>query len=290
MSLLLAPLRLVIRVVQRFREERCMQVAASLSFSTLMGLVPLVAMGLVLLTYLPFSDDIALVIKKFLLANLLPDKAGKIIARYIEQFAHKTERLTLVGGAILAATALMQMLTIERAFNVIWRVKASRPLLRRIGMHLLALFLGPLLFGSGLAGIGYLAGVSFGWVSETHWLNAWFFRLFPLLVMTGIFALVYYAVPNREIRPWHALIGGLLATTGFSLMQRLFSTYITHFPTYAVIYGAFSAIPIFLVWLHMSWSVVLIGALVVAELPDVLSTKVKQKQTNKISGRSRQNH
>ncbi len=254
-----------------------MQVAASLSFSTLMGLVPLVAMGLVLLAYLPFSDDVALVIKKFLLANLLPDKAGKIIARYIEQFAHKTERLTLVGGAILAVTALMQMLTIERAFNVIWRVKASRPLLRRVGMHLSALFLGPLLFGSGLAGIGYLAGVSLGLVSETHWLNAWFFRLFPLVVMTGIFALVYYVVPNRAVRPWHALAGGLLATTGFSLMQRLFSAYVASFPTYAVIYGAFSAVPIFLVWLHMSWSVVLVGALVVAELPEALNGKEKAR-------------
>lgn len=275
--MLLSPLRLIVRVVQRFREERCMQVAASLSFSTLIGLVPLVAMGLVLLAYLPFSVDVTLAIKKFLLANLLPEKAGKIIARYIEQFANKTQRLTLVGGAILAATALMQMLTIERAFNVIWRVKTSRPWLKRIGMHLLALFLGPLLFGIGLAGIGYLAGVSFGLVAEPHWLNAWFFRLLPLVVMTALFALVYYAVPNRAVRPWHALVGGLLATTGFSLMQRLFGAYIAQFPTYAVVYGAFSAIPIFLVWLHMSWSVVLVGALVVAELPEAFNGKTKAR-------------
>lgn len=251
-----------------------MQVAASLSFSTLMGLVPLVAMGVVLLAYLPFSADVALAIKKFLLANLLPDKAGKIIARYVEQFAHKTERLTLVGGAILAATALMQMLTIERTFNIIWRVKAERPLLRRLWMHLLAMFLGPVLFGGGLAGIGYLAGISLGLFNESQWLNALFFRGAPLVIMTVLFALLYYTVPNREVNRWHALLGGVLATAGFTLMQRLFSAYVTSFPTYTVIYGAFSVIPIFLVWLHMSWSVVLAGALMVAELPEVLKGTV----------------
>lgn len=270
--MLLAPFRLVVRVGQRFLAERCLQVAASLSFSTLIGLVPLIAMGLVLLMYMPFASDISAAMERFLLANLLPDKAGKIIARYIQQFAHKTERLTLLGGVILGATALVQMLTIERTFNAIWRVKASRPLLRRLGMHLLALFLGPLLFGSALAGIGYLAGVSFGLFHESHWVNEAFFRMFPLLVMTLLFALLYYVVPNYAVHRWHALVGGVFATLGFALMQRLFSVYVANFPTYTVIYGAFAAVPIFLIWLHLSWSVVLVGALVVAELPGASRT------------------
>lgn len=254
-----------------------MQVAASLSFSTLLGLVPLIAMGLVLLMYMPFAADMAAAMEKFLLANLLPDKAGKIIARYVEQFAHKTERLTLLGAAILAATALMQMLTIEHTFNSIWRVKASRPLLRRLGMHLLALFLGPLLFGGGLAAIGYIAGVSFGLVNEPAWLNALFFRVLPLLAMTLLFGLLYYVVPNRTVSKWHALIGGIFATAGFSLMQRMFSVYVANFPAYTVIYGAFAAVPIFLIWLHFSWSVVLVGALIVAELPGAADGDRKEK-------------
>lgn len=265
--MLLAPFRLVVRVYQRFLSERCLQIAASLSFSTLIGLVPLIAMGLVLMMYMPFASDISAAMERFLLANLLPDKAGKIIARYVQQFAHKTQRLTLLGGVILGATALVQMLTIERTFNAIWRVKAGRPWMRRLGMHLMALFLGPLLFGGALAGIGYLAGVSLGLVHESEWINAALFRVLPLVTMTLMFALLYYVVPNRPVNRWHALIGGLFATVGFSLMQRLFSAYVTNFPTYTVVYGAFAAVPIFLIWLHLSWSVVLIGALVVAELP-----------------------
>jgi membrane protein len=264
---MLSPFRLITRVVERFNAERFAQVAASLSFSTLLGLVPLIAVGLALIIHLPFSAGMSAALEKFLLANLLPDKAGIIIARYLEQFAHKAERLTLIGGLWLAVTALMQMLTIEHAFNAIWRVKAKRPFLRRVVMHLVALMLGPLLFGGSLWVIGFITGVSFGLVDEPQWLNTLFFRFLPLVFMTALFALLYHAVPNRNVSKWHAFGGGLFATFGFSLMQRLFGMYVAKFPTYTMIYGAFSAVPIFLVWLYLSWSVVLIGALIVAEMP-----------------------
>lgn len=264
---MLSPFRLAIRVVKRFNAERCAQVAASLSFSTLLGLVPLIAVGLALIMHLPFSVGMRTALEKFLLANLLPDKAGIIIARYLEQFAHKAEQLTLIGGLWLAIAALMQMLTIEHTFNAIWRVKTRRPLLRRIVMHLVALLLGPLLFGGSLWLIGTIAGVSFGLLDEPQWLSTLVFRILPLVFMTALFALLYHVVPNRNVSKWHALSGGLFATLGFSLMQRLFGMYVAKFPTYTMIYGAFSAAPIFLVWLYLSWSVVLIGALIVAEMP-----------------------
>ncbi|MBI3524630.1 MAG: YihY family inner membrane protein [Betaproteobacteria bacterium] len=265
--LLLAPFRLVARVVRRFHVDRCTQAAASLSFSTLLGLVPLIAIALALITYSPFATGLGTALEKFLLANLLPDKAGAIIAKYVSQFAHKATRLTLIGAVVLAITALMQMLTIEHTFNVIWRVKAKRPLLRRIAMHALALLLGPLIFGGSLLAISYLAGVSFGLVNEPQWLNTLVFRILPYVFMTLLFALLYYTLPNRAVVKWHAVVGGVFATLGFILMQRLFGFYLANFPAYTVIYGAFATIPIFLVWLYLSWSVILVGALIVAELP-----------------------
>lgn len=265
--LLLAPFRLVARVVRRFHVDHCTQAAASLSFSTLLGLVPLIAIALALITHSPFGADLGATLEKFLLANLLPDKAGAIIAKYVAQFAHKAERLTLIGGGVLAITAVMQMLTIEHTFNVIWRVKAKRPLLRRIAMHLLALLLGPLIFGGSLLAISYLAGVSFGLLNEPQWLNTLVFRTLPYVFMTLLFALLYYTVPNRVVIKWHALVGGIFATLGYTLMQHLFGIYVVNFPAYTVIYGAFATIPIFLIWLYLSWSVVLVGALIVAELP-----------------------
>ncbi len=268
--MLLAPLRLIARVMLRFHVERYAQTAASLSFATLLGLVPLIAVGLALTTHYPFAAGMGAALEKFLLANLLPEKAGSIIAKYVVQFAHKAGHLTLIGITALAATALMQMLTMEHAFNAIWQVKEKRPLLRRIFMHLLALLLGPVLFGGSLAIIAYLASVSLGLVDEPKFLNTLFIRFLPSVIMTMLFALLYYAVPNRAMNRWHALIGGVFATVGFTLMQRLFGGFISNFPTYTVVYGAFAAIPIFLVWLYLSWSVVLTGALIVAELPGAI--------------------
>ena len=267
MRWLLAPFILVVRVVRRLLTERLAQTAAALSFATLLGLVPMIAVGVGLISYFPFANGMSIALEKFLLANLLPDKAGVVIAKYLGQFAHRAGRATMIGVAVLAVTALMQMLTIEHAFNEIWKVKATRPFLKRVVMHLIALLLGPIVFGGSLAFITYIAGVSFGFFDEVSLIRATFFRVLPFVFMTALFALLYWGVPNRSVSRWHAFAGGLFAALGFLAMQRLFGLYIANFPAYAVMYGAFAAVPIFLSWLYLSWTVILVGALMVAELP-----------------------
>lgn len=271
MHWILAPFRLVASVARRFHAERCAQTAAALSFATLLGLVPMFAVGAVVISSLPFGSGLGAALEKFLLTNLLPDKAGAVIAKYVSQFAHRAERVTLVGGLFLAVTALIQMLTIEHAFNAIWKIRAVRPFFRRLIMHLVALLVGPLVFGGSLVVITYIASVSFGLVNEPNWLNTFVFKFVPFVFMTALFALVYWAVPNRPIRPAHAISGGLLAAACFMLMQRLFSLYVAKLPTYTVVYGAFAAMPVFLIWLSVSWGIILVGALVTAELPQLLA-------------------
>jgi membrane protein len=226
----------------------------------------MLAVGLGLMSQLPYAEGMSAALEKFLLGNLLPEKAGVVIAKYLGQFAHRAEGVTLVGIAALTATALMQMLTIEHAFNTIWKVRSPRPVLRRVAMHAVALLLGPVVFGATLAFTSYVASASFGLVNEPKWASAAFFRVLPVVFMAALFALLYWAVPNRTVSRWHALLGGGLAALGFLAMQRLFSLYVTNFPAYTVVYGAFAAIPIFLVWLYAFWGVILFGALVVAEL------------------------
>lgn len=266
---LLAPFRLIVRTIGRFHDEHCVQTAAALSFATLIGLVPMIATAFALISLFPVGVGLGSVLEKFLLANLLPEKAGAIIAKYIGQFASRAGRVTVLGIVVLGATALMQMLTIERAFNHIWRVKSGRPLLRRLAMHGLALVLGPLVFGASIAAISFVAGVSLGLVDEPRWVNAFVIRgLLPFAFMTALFGLLYWGVPNKRVVAWHAGLGGAAAALGFVGLQKLFTLYIaTGFTVNAVVYGAFSAIPVFLVWLYASWSVILIGALIVAELP-----------------------
>jgi membrane protein len=261
------PLLLPYRVFKRFVGERCAQAAAALSFSTLLSLVPMIAIAVAIIARLPFADGLSRSLEHFLLANLLPERAGGIIVKYVGEFTRKAQQLTLIGGLALIATALVQMLTIEHSFNAIWEVRENRPLLRRVAMHMLALLLGPLVFGGSLALTTFIASASYGLVEEPFWAKADLLKAVTFAFMTAMFALLYWAVPNRRVIPWHAVCGGLLAALGFALMQRLFGLYLAKLPTYTVVYGAFAAIPIFLLWLYLSWSVILVGALVVAEIP-----------------------
>lgn len=266
--MLLAPFRLIARVVSRFRAERSAQTAAALAFATVMGLVPMIAGAVALISILPFGSGMGAAVQKFLLANLLPDKAGLVIAKYVTQFAVKAERLTWIGFATLGVTALIQMQTIERTFNMIWRIKTPRPLLRRILMHTVALLLGPVVFGASLLAVTYIVTASLGLVTDSGgWFVSFLVRGLPFLFMVAIFALLYWAVPNREIPKPHALLGGVFTVACMAGIQKLLSLYVHNFTAQTVIYGAFSVVPVFLLWMYLSWMVILVGAYVVAELP-----------------------
>jgi len=268
--MVLAPFHLLVQVVRRFRAERYAQTAAALSFATLLGLVPMLVVGATLIETLPFGIKLATALEQFLRATLLPDKAGDVIAKYLGQFAHRGGRATWVGLALLGGTAMLQMLTIERAFDAIWKVRKQRPWLKRLGLHLFTLLLGPLVFGGALASITYLATVSFGLVDEPRWLRMAFSETLPLAFLVLLFSLLYWALPNRPVSRWHAGIAGGLAALSFIGMQWLFALYVVKLPTYTLVYGAFAVLPIFLLWLYLSWSVILIGALMTAEMPNAL--------------------
>lgn len=267
---LLLPFRLLTRSLRRFSAERCTQTAAALSFATLIGLVPMIVVAFALVSFLPTGVGLGAALEKFLLANLLPDKAGVIIAKYVGQFVARAGQVTFFGIVTLAATAVMQMLTIEHAFNQIWRVKTPRPLVKRVAMHGMALLLGPLVFGASLAGISYVVSASLGFVHEPRWVEAFIVKsALPFAFLAALLGFLYWFVPNKTIVKWHAALGGAVAALGFALMQKLFTFYIAGFSMNAIVYGAFSAIPVFLIWLYASWGVILLGALLVAELPRV---------------------
>ena len=254
----------------RLISARCPQVAASLAFTTLLALVPLLTIGLIVFASLPGFADIAETLQNFLLQNLLPATAGKIIATYAVQFSQKATNLTLIGTSIVVITAVMLVLTIDRAFNQIWAVSHRRPLLARLSMYWVGLTIGPMALAAVLALIGHVASLSFGLVSAPdHWGRAAYARGTTLLVLAALFTLMYVGLPNRPVRFAHAALGGALAATLLTLLQRVFALYLTQFPTYTLIYGTFAALPTFLFWLYLSWLVVLVCAVVVAVLPEV---------------------
>ena len=199
---------------------------------------------------------------------MLPEKAGKVVAGYIEEFSGRAGRLTALGTVFLAVTAFLMMFTIERAFNSIWRVSRPRPVAQRILVYWAALTLGPVLIGASLSITSYLVGVSLGFTRETPLAGTAILGLVPFALTWAAFTLLYFVVPNRAVKPRHALVGGLVAAFAFEVMKRSFALFIAQIPTYTLVYGAFAVIPIFLLWIYFSWVVILIGALIAALAPD----------------------
>lgn len=252
---------------RRFFDDRCVQVAASLTYTTLLALVPIFTIAITVFSSFPVFSEMMTQLKIFLLTNMVPESAGKIIAVYMPRFAEKATRLTALGIALLSVTAFMLMLTIEHAFNVIWRVRRPRPLLQRFLIYWAALTLGPLLVGASLSLTSYLVSLSLGWAGEVPLLRALPLGLTPLLLTVAALTLLYLAVPNRTVKPAHALAAGVVAGVAFELMKKLFALYLTAFPTYTLVYGAFATLPIFLVWIYLSWLTILFGAVMAAALP-----------------------
>ena len=260
--------RFFAHLFRRFNQDRCLQIASSLTFTTLLALVPLVTIMLTLMSAFPVFSGLGEHIHAFLLANMLPEKAGEVVSGYIEQFTGRAGRLTAFGTALLAVTAFMLMITIEHAFNSIWRVSRPRPLAQRVLVYWAALTLGPVLIGASLSITSYLVGVSVGLTRGAPLAGTAILLLVPFVLTWAAFTLLYVVVPNRAVNPRHALMGGLVAAFAFEAMKRSFAFYIAQFPTYTLVYGAFAVIPIFLLWIYFSWVVVVIGALITALAPD----------------------
>jgi membrane protein len=167
----------------------------------------------------------------------------------------------------LAVTALLMMLTIDQALNGIFRVHRERSIAQRLLIYWAVLTLGPILIGVSLTMTSYLVSISLGLAKGVPLVGEVLLLLVPILLTSAAITLLYLWVPNRRVHLRHAVIGGLLAGILFELMKRGFGFYVTRFPTYTAVYGAFAAVPIFLVWLYFSWVVVLLGATVTALLP-----------------------
>lgn len=253
-------------VARRFQEDRCPQVAASLTFTTLLALVPLITVTVTVFAAFPVFSDLTTQLKIFMLSNMVPEVAGKIITVYMEQFSNKAAKLTLLGIVGLAVTALLLMNTIDRTFNTIWRVRKPRTLLHRFLTYWTVLSIGPIILGASLSVTYYLVRLSLGYVQHIPLIGQIGLKSVPIILMSVAFSLLYFAVPNRFVPLRHALLGGLFAGIGFELMKRIFTLYITNFPTYTLVYGAFATLPIFLLWVYFSWLVILCGAVIAAAL------------------------
>jgi membrane protein len=263
-------------IAARFVQDRCAQTASSLTFTTLLALVPMITIALTVFSAFPVFEDFSAQIKIYLLNNLMPENAGVVITQYMQQFADSAARLTAVGIVILTVTAMMMLMTIDKAFNVIWKVTRPRPLVKRLVAYWAVLTLAPLLIGASLSLTSWLVGLSIGHAKYVSPLGVVMLKVLPVLFETMAFALLYRVVPNRHVPKSHALIGSIVAAVVFETMSRIFGYYISHFPAYTLVYGAFASVPIFLMWIYLSWMAILFGAVIAASLSHWRTPAVQQ--------------
>lgn len=252
--------------IRRAREERLAQVAGSLTFTTLLSIVPFLAVSFVLFTRFPVFKRFEKAIEDVLLQSLLPADIARTVLKYLSQFADNASGLTVLGLLFVLVTAVAMLLTIENAFNQIWGVRKGRPFLKRVGLYLLMLAIGPPVLGASLWATSYVLSASMGLIGTVPPSVKFVLTLGPVVLCAIGLAAMFYFVPNIKVRRRNAIAGGLLASIAFELGKRGFAAYVLMVPTYKAVYGTFAAFPVFLLWMYFSWLVTLTAALITANL------------------------
>jgi membrane protein len=261
-------------VLGRFNDDGCFAAAGALSYTTLVSLVPLAVLALASLSVFPIFAPVRAELLALLFKNFVPS-VGEQAAFWFRNFADSATQTTAIGIAGIAATGVLLLVTVEDQLNRIWRVARARAWGQRILAYWAVITLGPLLIGISLTlstylevaarrtGLGEraLLLVADGW---SHWLA----RGLPAGLEFFALSLLYWLIPNRSVRWSDAGIGAFVATVAIEILKVGFSFYIGAVSYYRTVYGTLAAIPIFLLWMYISWSAVLLGAVVTAALPD----------------------
>ena len=249
----------LVLVAQRFLRHEGPQNAAALTYTTLLSLVPLMTVTLAVFSAFPVADRVYEVVQDFVFKNFVP-ASSEVLQEYLAEFSAKASRLTGLGAMFLLVVALLMMANIDRALNAIWEVRSQRRFATKFLIYWAVLSLGPILIGASVLVTSYLVSLPILTEAASSGVGRRLLGLTPVAASALAFTMMYLVVPNRRVRLGHALIGGVFAAILFELAKHGFGLYITQFPTYQAIYGALATIPIFLVWLYLSWIMVLLGA------------------------------
>jgi membrane protein len=254
---------------QRFREDRLALTAGSLTFTTLIALVPLVTVMLALFTAFPIFGGFEAALEKYFLQNLVPDNIAQPVLRALTQFAARARGVGALGLLLLGVTALALVLTIDRTLNAIWRVRKPRPIAQRVLVYWAALTLGPLALGVSLSLTSYAVSASRGLVAALPGGVGPVLELIQFALLAAAAAALFEYVPNADVRWRHAWAGGLFVACALEFAKRGLAWYVEAVPTYSLVFGAFATVPILLLWVYLGWVIMLLGAVIAAYAPSL---------------------
>ncbi|WP_416898350.1 MAG: YihY family inner membrane protein [Minwuia sp.] len=254
-------------VGKSFVEHRLTEVAASLTFTSLLALVPLMTISFLIISAVPQFSAMEGELESFIFGNFVPH-AGETLREYLGTFRGNAGQLSAIGTIFLGVTSVMLLLTIERALNRIFLVRRQRPIAMRLLAFWALLTLGPVLFLVSISITSTVFAMAQTGGQEISAALKFVGRVVPFLLGLAGYCVLYTVMPYRRVRLQDALIGAGIAAFLFEALKSLFGLYITMFPTYQAIYGAISVLPILLLWIYLSWIITLGGAGIVAALPE----------------------
>ena len=259
--------------LRRFNLDGCFAASGALSYTTLVSLVPLAVIALGSLSSFPIFAPVRDQILRLVLENFVPS-IGEQAAWWFRAFAESATQTTAIGVAGIATTGVLLLVTVEDQLNLIWRVTAPRPWVQRLLAYWTLITLGPLLVGISLSLSTYFEiaarQVGFGQEAMVWLASSWLHglaRAVPALLEFVALTLLYCLIPNCTVRWRDGAFGAVIATVAIEILKVGFSIYIGASSFYSTVYGALAIIPIFLLWMYISWMAVLLGAVVAAALP-----------------------
>jgi membrane protein len=265
------------RVVTRLRDIDLARTAGSLSFTTLLAIVPLVTVAFSFVARFPIFEDWLRVLEQFLIRHLLPSMAAAEIRTTITGLAEQASRLTGYSILIIAVSAALAISTFEREINAIWGLRGGRSLAKRVVVYVVGMTAVPVLLGASISITTWLVMHSLAAVSLRRTLGGAIAEALPFLFATAGLTLLYKGVPARPVPFTPALVAGALGAAALELAKRGFGWYLERISTYQVVYGTLAALPIFLLWIYLCWIIVLTGAAVSATIAEPRGRRARRQ-------------
>lgn len=262
---------------KRCIDDKVSVIAGHLTFVSLLALVPLMVVMFSVFAAFPMFEDIRLQLQEFLFANLIPT-SSEIITEYLNTFVTNVSEMTTIGIIFVVIVAVNLISTIEATMNRIWRNYKRRRFTVALAVYWMILTLGPILMGIGMAVSSYLVSLTTFAENYVTGFREMLLSTVPVITSVIAFLLLYVMMPNRVVKVRYAIWGALLAGVLFEIAKKGFAAYITAFPSYEAIYGALAAIPILLLWIFVSWNIVLIGAEFTASLEEYIEKLAEKSE------------
>ncbi len=250
--------RLLKYLYSEISDHNIFNLAASLAFTSLLAIVPLFTVVFAFVSQLPMAQGWAQEINHFILGSLLPD-VGTDVESVMATFINNALEMQWWGFIFLVVVAIMLIATIDKAIHIIWHDVKKRAALASLFIYWSVLLLTPISLGISIATSSYIS--TLGWLDILPGdIGIRWTLIFPWLMTALGLMLLYKTIPSSKVKISHAFVSALFASFLFEISKRLFSLYIEYFPVQEAIFGALAAIPLLLIWLYVTWLVILVGA------------------------------